>query len=254
MDRQIPGREAARFLRSRGPAVSPPPPFLQRALRAWLLGLPGIVALPFLVEAPAGVPAPALMAGPAILLAAAAIAGAWAAPRAGAISALVLRDRPEAGDLARALAAGLLAGLAVALADHALLPLWRAGAAQPPSLAEGFAPSRLALGILYGGVTEEIMLRWGVASLVAALALLVLPRRAAIAVAVVASAGLFAAAHLPAAFAGGEAWHAGVLLRTLGWNALLGLVFGAIFFRKGLEAAIMMHAGFHCGAAMAAAL
>lgn len=228
------------------------PPFLQRSLRAWLVGLPGVLVLPFLVEAPAGVPAAALAVGPAILLTVAAVAGAWASTRTGVRSALVLRDGLVPRDLASALSIGVFAGLVVALADQALLPVWRGAATQPLALAESFSLRQLVLGILYGGITEEILLRWGVASVIAAIALLVLPRRPAIAIAVVASAALFAAAHLPAAFAGAESLHGAAILRTLAWNALLGLLFGALFFRKGLEAAILSHAGFHCGAAVAA--
>lgn len=227
------------------------PSFLERAIRAWLVGLPGVIVLPLLVDAPAGVPAAALALGPMILLTAAALAGAWASTRAGVHSRLILRDSIAAADLVGSFVIGLLAGFFVALADHALVPVWRGEAVTPASLLENVSWRSSALGILYGGLTEEVILRWGVASVIAALALVILPRRVALAIAIVASAALFAAAHLPAAFAGAEVLQDGVIIRILGWNALFGILFGAIFFGRGLEAAILAHAGFHCAPAIA---
>jgi hypothetical protein len=209
------------------------------------------VALPFLIDAPAGVPAAALAVGPAILLLAAALAGAWASVRTGIRSRLILHSRLDHRDIVFGIAAGILAGIAVAVIDQATLSFWRGEANHPLSVIENLSLRQFAIGVLYGGLTEEIVFRWGIGSIVAALALLILPRRLAIPFSIVVAAALFSVAHLPAAFVGSETWDIGAIVRTLVWNALLGLLFGALFFRKSLEVAILAHVGFHFGTAMA---
>jgi hypothetical protein len=153
-------------------------------------------------------------------------------------------------DVALGMAVGILAGLAIALLDQATLSFWRGEATLPPSVIESLSLRQFAIGVLYGGLTEEIVFRWGIGSVVAALAILVMPRRLAIAFSIVVVAALFSIAHLPTAFAGVETWHTGAIVRTLGWNALLGLLFGTLFFRNSLEVTILAHVGFHCGAAI----
>jgi membrane protease YdiL (CAAX protease family) len=228
------------------------PSFATRCLRAVILGLPGVAALPFLLEPPPGAPAAALAIGPAILLVAASLAGAWASVRVGVRSWLVLGDGPTGKDAILGIAAGVVAGLAAATIDQATISLWRGEAIRPQSVIETVSPRMFAIGALYGGLTEEIVFRWGLGAAVAALALTILPRRFAVPLAIVVSATLFALAHLPAAFAGVEIWETRTVVRTLGWNAILGLLFGALLFGRGLEPAILAHVGFHCGAAMTA--
>jgi hypothetical protein len=225
--------------------------FIQRSARALVLGIPGVVALPFMIEAPAGVPAAALAIGPAILLFAAALAGAWASVRIGIQSRLILHSRLDHRDILFGTAAGILAGIAVAMIDQATVLYWRGEAIRPLSVIENLSPRQFAIGVFYGGLTEEIVFRWGIGSIVAALALLTLPKSLAIPLSIVVAAALFSVAHLPAAFADAETWHAGAIIRTLSWNALLGLLFGTLFFRKSLEVAILAHVGFHFGTAIA---
>uniref|UniRef100_UPI001EFFCB46 CPBP family glutamic-type intramembrane protease n=1 Tax=Falsiroseomonas oryziterrae TaxID=2911368 RepID=UPI001EFFCB46 len=63
---------------------------------------------------------------------------------------------------------------------------------------------------------------------------------------------LFAVAHLPALGAAGAPPGAGAVLRTLLANALAGLVFGWLFARRDLLAAVLAHGGAHLGFAAAA--
>jgi hypothetical protein len=227
------------------------PSFIQRSVHALLLGLPGVVALPFLVDVPEGVPSAALAVGPAVLLLAAALAGAWASVRIGTRSRLILHSSLDHRDIIFGIAAGILAGIAVAAIDQATLSFWRSEATRPLSVIENLSLRQFAIGVLYGGLTEEIVFRWGIGSIVAALSLLILPRRSAIPFSIVVAAALFSVAHLPAAFVGSETWAIGAIVRTLGWNVLLGLLFGTLLFRKSLEVAIIAHVGFHVGTAMA---
>ncbi len=76
------------------------------------------------------------------------------------------------------------------------------------------------MAVFYGALTEEIIFRWGLSSIVVAPCFSSTPKTAAITMGVVLSAALFAVAHLPAAFAGVEVWQGAAVARTLAWNAM----------------------------------
>jgi len=230
--------------------MSTTPRFLAATGRAALIGLPGIAVLPFTVTLPDGIPPAALLVNPVILLALAALAGAWAAPRAGLRSALILGSPVQLHSLAASAAIGLALGLAIAIADHAAAGLWSAGSL--PSLREDRTAGTLLLGLLYGGGTEEVLLRWGLLSVLALGLSRLLPLQAALWTAAILAALVFALAHLPAVIVESGALTPPLVLRTLVWNGLLGLAFGIAFLRHGLEAAILAHMGTHIGFALAA--
>jgi membrane protease YdiL (CAAX protease family) len=234
--------------------MSRPHRFSRPALRAFLIGLPDVLSLPLPVQPPPGVPSPALAAGPAVLLVLSAFAGAWAIRRVD----IPFGPLPDGGSLRQAirLAAtlGTLSGLLLSLLDQAAVPVWRGDPALPRSVLESVSTAGLAVGVLYGGLTEEVIFRWGLLTAVAAAAARLLPMRIAVMVAVIVSAGLFALAHLPAAFAGAESWPPAAVVRILGWNALPGTLFGVLYVRRGLAAAVAAHIGFHAGSACAAVL
>jgi hypothetical protein len=220
------------------------------ALLVFLAGLPGLASLWLVLPEIPGVPRAALLVNPLILLALGAALGGWAAPRAGFVALRPAGWAPRGGELGLGLALGLL----VALADHATRGLWQGAGGVPPSLVQGWQPVMLPLGVLYGGVAEEVMLRWGVMSL-AVLALgRLLPRRAAVGLGCALAALIFAMGHLPALAASGAALDAPLLARTLALNAGLGVVYGWLFARRDLAAAMLAHAGTHLGFAVAAAL
>lgn len=141
----------------------------------------------------------------------------------------------------------LVPGLAGATAGGILFLVARL--LQPPALV---APEwHLLLRVLYGGITEELLLRWGFMTLLLWLAWRFVqrrsgPPRAAYAWAAIAiSALVFAVAHLPVtALLVGELTGA-VVMYVVGFNAAFGVVFGYLFWRYGLEAAIIAHAGAH---------
>lgn len=215
-----------------------------------LAGMPGLGALwPVLPMLP-DVPRAALLLNPLILLVLGAALGAWAAPRA----CFALARPGGWGRRAGELGLGLALGLGVALLDHATRGWWQPAGGAPPSLVQGWQPVMLPLGVLYGGVAEEVMLRWGVMSL-AVLALgRVLPRRPAVGLGCALAALIFAMGHLPALAASGAALEMPLLARTLALNAGLGVVYGLLFARRDLMAAMLAHAGTHLGFAVAAGL
>jgi membrane protease YdiL (CAAX protease family) len=100
-------------------------------------------------------------------------------------------------------------------------------------------------------VTEEVLLRWGVMSWLLWLAWRVLqrgagpPRLSAAGTAIVLTALLFGLGHLPAAYTLLGRLDADTVLFVVGANTLFGLAFGALYWRRGLEAAMLAHATTH---------
>lgn len=231
------------------------------------LGIPGLATLlPVLPEIP-GVPRLALLINPAILLVAGALAGAWCAPRCGFRSTILnraigadrfVRLRSELRDLGFILAMGVALGFVMALADQLAAPLWRT-AETDRTIAEAWSMAALTSGIGYGGVVEEIVMRWG---LMSALVWLLWrgvarrhggPGRWAIALGILLSSVLFAAGHLPALMVE-QAPGTALIARTFALNLLAGSVFGAVFALRDLEHAMACHIGFHIGFAVFATL
>ena len=111
---------------------------------------------------------------------------------------------------------------------------------------------QLLLGVFYGGIVEELMLRWGVMSLLVWIGWRLFqrgqgrPRPALVWTAIVLAALLFGIGHLPA-LASMVALTPLLVIRTIALNALGGLVFGWLFWRYNLEVAMVAHASFHVG-------
>ncbi len=104
--------------------------------------------------------------------------------------------------------------------------------------------------LLYGGITEEILVRWGVMSFLAWLVYRLTQRgprdgsdlRAHnIVAAIVLSSLVFAAGHLPAAFSLAPQMTAPLLAYILVGNASFGLIAGFLYWKRGLECAILAH-------------
>lgn len=251
--------------------------YLRRFLPVWATGTLGVLALwlqappaalfeqaPQLRDLPlAGVKA-LLLVNPWMLMTAFAAIGAALAHRVALASRLAGHTHAELAP-AQALLAGLgvavvLAGADAALADS-LGPSWREVMARAQAAPQGPA---LLIGMLYGGLAEEVMMRWGVMSLVA-WALWRVSRRSAAPLcatppspgvmwtAIGVSALVFALAHLPA-LAQSAPLSPALVARTLALNMLGGLVYGWLFWRRSLESAMIAHASTHVGLALARAI
>ncbi len=109
----------------------------------------------------------------------------------------------------------------------------------------------LVAKLLYGGVTEEVIMRWGLMSALVWLPWRLiqrrngLPRAKYVIGAIVCAGLLFGAGHLPAVAAMGVPLTAPVVAYIIFGNAIPGMLFGALFWRKGLEASIIAHALAH---------
>lgn len=129
-----------------------------------------------LPEEVAALPLPVLAAlsliNPLLLLAAGTALGAWLVPKLGLVSLLVERAASGARVWPRLreampLAVGLGLGVAFVtmLLDAAFLPFLPPAFAEASAGQEGLGrPAALVAGMLYGGITEEIIMRWGALS------------------------------------------------------------------------------------------
>jgi hypothetical protein len=104
--------------------------------------------------------------------------------------------------------------------------------------------------ILYGGITEEILMRWGLMSLSIWVGWkllkqgITMPSRAIYQGAIVLAAVVFGLLHLPmaATIAPLTSW---VILRAILLNGIAGIAYGWLFWQYSLEAAMIAHASFH---------
>lgn len=231
---------------------------LRAALALFALGLTGIAALYLALPPATDLPRWAYVVNPALMLAVFVVVGVLVAPACGFRSRVAERASGHAVALLPPRApllvlAGIAAGILVGLADHATRPLWQDPHGLTPALTDNWRLASLTVGILYGGVVEEITLRWGVMSLAVLLVWKALGRNTArpsanqIWIGIAIAAILFALGHLPALASSRAELTQALVFRTLFWNATLGLLFGVLFARHDLEAAMLAHAGFHVG-------
>jgi membrane protease YdiL (CAAX protease family) len=231
-------------------------PRLRFGLLLWAAGFVGVVSitvtlLPRMFEtvtppAPLWVISLASFAQSGLLLALAVWAGVALAPavrlRAPAFEAAVTGDA-----IAPALKSQLLPGLVSGVVGGMLLlGVRRSAPAALAEMQERLAPP-LAARVLYGGLTEELLLRWGVMTALAWLAWRFLQRRQGpirrgfVWLAIAVSAILFGVGHLPVASAMLGGVDASVAAFVIGWNTAFGLLFGYLFWRYGLESAMIAH-------------
>ncbi|HEX2556039.1 MAG TPA: CPBP family intramembrane glutamic endopeptidase [Microvirga sp.] len=191
-----------------------------------------------------------LLAQPALLALAGVALGIACAERAGFTSVLLRRSRGEPAAVdARRIPATILLAMAVAAgvaaADWLLRTRHPSSYGALPRLDEVSGAGRVA-ALLYGGITEELVMRFGLMSALTALGIRVLGRRppALIAAAILVSALVFGAAHLPAVLTAAPA-DGVILARTIGLNAGLGSLYGWLYATRNLEHAMLAHAATH---------
>ena len=142
---------------------------------------------------------------------------------------------------------GLIAGLPGGLLLFASL---RLSPARVAALQGQFTPPLYAR-VLYGGITEEVLLRWGLMTLFTWLAWRSFQRQrgpvkpALTWLAIGASAVAFGAGHLPVANYLLGSLTVPVVVFVIGVNATFGFLFGWLFWRRGLESAMIAHATTH---------
>jgi hypothetical protein len=108
-------------------------------------------------------------------------------------------------------------------------------------------PTRL----LYGGVTEELLLRWGLMTLLVYLGWRVFqkgqgkPHSLYFIFAIAISAILFGVGHLPVAFLIAPDVTAALVLYVIVANSVFGMIAGYLYWKIGLESAVLAHMIIH---------
>ncbi|WP_418284866.1 CPBP family intramembrane glutamic endopeptidase [Halorubrum sp. DTA46] len=248
------------------------PSFGKRFGVALLLGIPGIVALVGYIyfttpeaAVPPGLSLPLLAVSSGVnsllFLGVACLLGAYAAPRVGLQSYAINREETGGGiwqrlrgDVGLAVGIGIIGGILIVVLDAMMMPFVAQdlpqtviGATRPTVLdVLAYVPVRF----LYGGITEELMLRFGLMSVLVFVGWRITGRRAdgpqpaVVWAAIVVAAVLFGLGHLPA-LAQSVALTPALIVRTVLLNAVAGILFGWLYWQRSLEAAMMAHASFH---------
>ena len=187
---------------------------------------------------------------PALFVLAFAAIGVWAAPRVG-LDAPAIRAWAESRSVWPALRPQLPAAVGVGLVVAFILLgyVWALPSTGVGETLLRFAPP-LAARLLYGGLTEELLMRWGLMSLLVWIAWRLAGRTAPVPAwcyraGVTLAALLFAVGHLPALFLLAPDAPSSLVLMVLACNFVPGLLFGWLFWRRGLEAAMAAHAFAH---------
>jgi membrane protease YdiL (CAAX protease family) len=240
----------------------------------WIAGMAGVLsfllvdisALIAAIPLPEGAPPPNLpppallklvtIIQPAILTSLAVLIGVWLSPKVGLhapIAEAIAKREPILPRLKLQIIPGVIAGL---MSGVGIVAVW---VIAKPFLPEGFLAraqefNKLiphAMRILYGGFTEEILLRWGVMTFMVWLLTLVFQRDRSdppgifFVVAILISAILFGLGHLPIASALAGGLTLPVVAYVVIANSLFGIVAGFLYWRRGLEAAMLAHMCVH---------
>jgi membrane protease YdiL (CAAX protease family) len=196
-----------------------------------------------------------------LLLGVACLLGTHAAPRVDIQSYVVDRRGIDSeiwqrlrNDVGLAVGIGIIGGVLIIVLEAVMMPFVAQdlpqsviGASRPTVLdVLAYVPVRF----LYGGITEELMLRFGLVSVLAFVEWRITGRQAdgpqpgVVWAAIVVAAVLFGLGHLPA-LAQSVDLTLVLVARTVLLNAVAGVFFGWLYWRRSLEAAMVAHASFH---------
>jgi hypothetical protein len=192
---------------------------------------------------------------PVVLLIVASAIGTRLAPRLGFRSHVTARiteapiNRPLIEEARTAAPAGFGAGVLIVGLDVLFSSVAGSALVRTESVSIPTVLASIPLRFLYGGITEEVLLRWGFMTLLVwggwrFSGRPVRPSRTTVWMAIVTAAVVFGAGHLPAV-AAATPLTAAVIARTVLLNSIGGVVFGWLYWRFSLEAAMVGHAAAH---------
>ncbi len=144
---------------------------------------------------------------------------------------------------------GIVGGLAIVATSAIFIPLLPDGAADRISEFGRFVP--LLMRLLYGGVTEEILLRWGFMTLLVWLGWRVFqkersgPSSSMFVAAILLSSIMFGIGHLPIAFLLFPEPAPSLIGFVIVANSIFGLIAGTLYWKRGLESAMIAHVVAH---------
>jgi Type II CAAX prenyl endopeptidase Rce1-like len=190
---------------------------------------------------------------PTLILAVAVVIGVALAPRVG-LSAPAAEAVATGGNiftslrsqLAPGVLGGLAGGICIVLISLLAKPFLSTTALDRIGKFSKLVP--LPTRILYGGVTEELLLRWGFMTLILWAAWRVLqkgqnvPSRAYFVGAILLSSLVFGAGHLPVAYMLlPDSFGPALVLFVILANSAFGVVAGYLYWKRGLESAMIAH-------------
>lgn len=226
-----------------------------------LVDLSAIIALiPVQVgtEIPTFTPALKLLSliQPTLILAVAVLVGVTLAPKVGlrAPAAEALAAKREVGSalksqLVPGIVGGVLGGVLIVLVSMLFKPVILPEILERIGRFGKFVP--VPTRLLYGGLTEELLLRWGFMTLLVWLAWRFLqkgrttPTKATFVGAILISSLVFGLGHLPIAFMLIPEAGLAVVLFVIIANSAFGLMAGYLYWKKGLESAMIAHMTAH---------
>jgi hypothetical protein len=190
---------------------------------------------------------------PSVILAVAVVIGVALAPRVGlsapAAEALAGGGNvfaPLTRQLVPGVVGGLAGGLSIVLISLLTKPFLPVSAIDRIGRFSKLLP--LPTRILYGGLTEELLLRWGFMTLIVWAAWRVLqkgrnvPTRACFVGAILLSSLVFGAGHLPVAYLLlRDSFGPALVLFVILANSAFGIIAGFLYWRRGLESAMIAH-------------
>lgn len=157
------------------------------------------------------------------------------------LESLIYKDRKNNSHeiLRYGVSAGIISGILIIITTMVFMPVLPAAFIE---LGDTFKPS-LAARFLYGGITEEILIRFGVMTFIVWLLFKITKKLTPLVywTGILASAILFGIGHLPIVYT-----LVGTPTVTLIWfiilgNTIGGVIFGWLYWKKGLEAAMIAH-------------
>ncbi len=189
---------------------------------------------------------------PTVILAISVLVGVGLAAKVG-LSAPVAEGLASGGDWLAAfkpqiipgIIGGLVGGLAIVLNAAALKPFLPVEAVVMVERFGSLLP--LPTRFLYGGLTEELLLRWGLMTLLVWAAWRLFqkgrgtPSSSLFVIAIVISSFVFSIGHLPVAFMLFPQPTPVLMLFIITANSAFGLIAGYLYWKKGLESAMIAH-------------
>ncbi|WP_013320197.1 CPBP family intramembrane glutamic endopeptidase [Gloeothece verrucosa] len=195
---------------------------------------------------------------PSILLAISVVIGLLLSQKIGLRSYIVefFSNTIEEVKLKNDLVLGFWGGIIVALIIKLLETVFRLYITELNQLENltKFDLSKILLGVFYGGLTEELLLRWGLMTLLAwGLWRLTggkdTPNSWVMGLAIAISSIVFGLGHLPA-LSVQLPLTLPIIFRTVVLNAIGGVIFGWLYWKRSLEVAMIAHASSHIGLAV----
>ena len=233
-------------------------------LSVLLIDLSALAAMIPVADVPPITPAIKLLSliQPAVLVGVAVLIGVALAPRVG-LSAPASESLAAGKQVLPALRpqlipgglGAIIGGLSILLAHTVFKPLLTTETVARIAKFGNLVP--LTTRLLYGGLTEEVLIRWGLMTLLVWIAWRLFQKRLAkptsgcFIVAILVSSLVFGLGHLPIAFVVLPQITLAVVLFVIVANSAFGIVAGYLYWKHGLEAAMIAHVLCHVVLALA---